>query len=84
MNNLHKWRYYSPLGLTIIGLGCSLLGEAIARKAAAASVWDWFWWGTLALVCINAGVSVFGEGIASRLRHERDEREKQPERHRNK
>jgi hypothetical protein len=67
---LRKWRKYSPAGLTLIGLGCSVLGESIARKASSSNIWEWFWWGCAALVFINAGIAVFGEAIKCRVLYE--------------
>jgi hypothetical protein len=63
MNHRMKWMLFSPLGLTIIGLGVSLTGEAIRAKSAGEG---WFWLGTLGLVVLNAGVAVFGDGVKSR------------------
>ncbi len=55
---------FSPLGLTIIGLGVSITGEAIRAKTLNQ---PWFWLGTLGLVVLNAGVAVFGDGVKSRV-----------------
>jgi hypothetical protein len=64
MTNRTKWMMFSPLGLTIIGLGVSITGEAIRAKTVNQ---PWFWLGTLGLVVLNAGVAVFGDGVKSRV-----------------
>ncbi len=64
MTNRLKWMVFSPLGLTIIGLGVSITGEAIRAKTLNQ---PWFWLGTLGLVVLNAGVAVFGDGVKSRV-----------------
>lgn len=64
MTHRMKWMLFSPLGLTVIGLGVSLTGEAIRAKGAGE---PWFWLGTLGLVVLNAGVAVFGDGVKSRV-----------------
>jgi hypothetical protein len=55
-----KWLLFSPLGLTLIGLGASLMLDAARAKNAGEA---WFWYGTLALCVFNAGIAVFGEGV---------------------
>jgi hypothetical protein len=72
---LRKWRWAAPCGLTLIGLGASLLGEAIILKASNSSFWEWFASGTVALVVLNAGVAVFGEAVKTRALYEWSHRE---------
>jgi hypothetical protein len=55
-----KWLLFSPLGLTLIGFGLTLVTDAARAKSAGE---DWFWYGTLALVVFNAGIAFFGEGV---------------------
>jgi hypothetical protein len=55
-----KWLLYSPFGLTLIGLGASLMLDAARAKNDGE---PWFWYGTLALCVFNAGIAVFGEGV---------------------
>lgn len=64
MNSRTKWLVFSPLGLTLTGLGLSIVGEAGARKSHGA---PWFWLGTLGLCCFNAGLSVFAEGAKAKI-----------------
>ena len=55
-----KWLQFSIMGLLLIGLGLSLLGEAIIIKYSSQS---YFWIGTLSLIIINSGLCFFGKGI---------------------
>mgnify|MGYP000013387168 CR=1 FL=1 len=65
-----KWRLFAPLGLTLIGLGISIVGKAIGLKTIHADALDWFLWGTLGLVVTNAGVAVFGDAVKCRVLYE--------------
>ena len=60
-----KWFIYSVVGMILLGLGLSLLGEAILFKSK--DDFSWFFWGTAALVTFNAGIGLIGEAI-SRMR----------------
>lgn len=62
-----KWKWMAPLGLTLIGLGVSLSGEATLLKGAAAPTWHWVAIGTLGLVVLNSGIAVFGDAVKRRL-----------------
>lgn len=55
--------YLAPRGLLLVGLGASLLGEAIRLKMGRAPLWQWFILGTLSLVSINMGIAIFGEAV---------------------
>jgi hypothetical protein len=63
----NKGLYYSISGLLIVGLGLSLLGEAIIKKYTNTS--DWILWGTIALVITNSGLCLLGQAIIEKLRH---------------
>tara|TARA_B110000046_G_scaffold7325_1_gene7690 strand:- start:221 stop:436 length:216 start_codon:yes stop_codon:yes gene_type:complete len=56
-----KWWIYSISGLLLLGLGLSLLGEAIIYKFQ--DDFNWFYWGTAALVVFNSGVALVGDAI---------------------
>jgi hypothetical protein len=56
-----KWWIYSVVGLLLLGLGLSLLGEAIIYKFQ--NDFDWFFLGTIALVVFNCGIALVGEAI---------------------
>lgn len=75
MTHAKHWRWMAPLGLSLVGLGLCLLGEAISLKSAHASWLSWGTWGTLALVCVNAGLSIFGDAVKRRFWQEWEERE---------
>jgi len=60
-----KWLIFSVSGLSLIGFGLSLLGEAIISKYEKRS---WFRLGTLSLVVINSGISLVGKAVAYRVR----------------
>ncbi len=60
MTTQTKWLLFSPLGLTLIGLGTSLISDAARAKNAGE---PWFWYGTVALCVFNAGIALFGEGV---------------------
>ncbi len=65
-----KWRLFAPLGLTLIGLGISIVGKAIGLKLIHADTLEWFLWGTLGLIVTNAGIAVFGDAVKCRVLYE--------------
>ncbi|MDW8298864.1 MAG: hypothetical protein RML95_05965 [Anaerolineae bacterium] len=64
--DLSAWWWMAPLGLTIIGFGLSLTGQAIIAKSKGKSFWHWFGLGTLGLTVLNSGVSIFGDAVKRR------------------
>ncbi|MCH6201285.1 hypothetical protein MMU07_17010 [Aquiflexum sp. LQ15W] len=58
-----KWFIYSTLGILIMGIGLSVLGEAIIAKALTKGFLNWFLMGTAGLALIFAGLSIFGQGV---------------------
>jgi hypothetical protein len=63
--NLHtKWLIFSPVGLSLVGFGLSLILEAARLKSVGE---PWFWLGTLGLCVVNSGLAFFGDGIKSRV-----------------
>ncbi len=62
---------FSVAGLATIGLGLSLMGEALLMKYEQADFWQWFTWGTLALVVINSGIALFGKAVILQCRLDR-------------
>jgi len=58
-----KWKWLAPLGLTLIGAGVSITGEATLLKGAAYPSWQWIGLGTVGLIVLNAGIAVFGEAV---------------------
>lgn len=67
MDHLHKWRWFAPLGLALIGFGISVVGYAVELRTLSASAATWFAWGTAGLVLLNAGVACFGEAVKQRV-----------------
>ena len=61
--HLTTWRRFAPLGLTAVGLGLSLVGEATLRKGRGE---PFVLYGTAALCVVNAGLCVFGEAVKHR------------------
>lgn len=58
-NTMRKKRLlYAVAGLTLTGLGLSLLGEAILYRIQERAFAQWFSMGTLALVVFNSGLSL--------------------------
>lgn len=71
MNDYYdKWNRYSPLGLVVLGLGMSLIGDATLTKAQGRR--GWISKGTLGLILFNAGLAIFGEAVKSRTLYEAD------------
>lgn len=66
-----KWLFFGAGGLTLVGFGLSIMGEALIRKYEASSFHDWFWIGTLALIVINSGLAIFGKAIIIRVKLDR-------------
>lgn len=66
-----NWLIFSVLGLSTIGLGLSLMGEALLMKYEQQAFWHWFGWGTLALVVTNSGIALFGKAVTLRCRLDR-------------
>jgi hypothetical protein len=57
---------YSVVSLLVIGLGLSLLGEAIISKWNNST--NWVWLGTLALVVCNTGFSLLGRAVIEKIK----------------
>lgn len=70
-----KWKYQSPIGLTVIGAGISLVTDAAIQKFNGVEWWVWVGYGTIALVVLNAGISLFVDAALHRIRYEQAERE---------
>lgn len=62
-----KWNRLSPIGVLLIGLGLSVMGEATISKSKGKR---WFIKGTIGLILTNAGVVIFGEAVKNRALYE--------------
>ena len=60
---------YSVVSLLVIGLGLSLLGEAIISKWNNSS--HWVWLGTVACVFCNTGFSLLGRAVIEKIRDQK-------------
>lgn len=58
-----KWLTYAVVGFLIMGLGVSMIGDAIVMKMGGNGLWGWFLYGSLALATFFAGLSVFGQAV---------------------
>jgi len=63
-----NWLMFSIGGMLLLGLGLSLLGEAIIFKSQ--NDFNWFYWGTGALATFNAGIGLIGEAIVMKVKLE--------------
>lgn len=64
-----NWNKQSPIGLLLVGLGISLIGQATLDKENGRG---WFWKGTVGLIFFNAGLAVFGDAIKNRALYENE------------
>ena len=62
-----KWNQFAPFGLLLIGLGISIVGDAVVSKSRRKG---WFFKGTFGLIIVNAGVAIFGESVKARALYE--------------
>ncbi len=65
-----RWQLLAPLGLTLTGLGASMLGHAVSVKQRERPFWHWFVWGTVSLCFLNGGLAIFGEAVKARTLYE--------------
>lgn len=63
---INRWLFFSISGMLLLGLGLSLLGEAIIFKSL--NDFNWFYWGTGALATFNAGICFIGEAIVIKVK----------------
>ena len=70
--DLKKWRWFAPLGLSLIGAGASVTAYAsqLMQSGGPDAPWNWIGAGTLGLVILNAGVSIFGDAVKCRAKIE--------------
>lgn len=66
---MKKSLIYSVISLLVIGLGLSLLGEAVISKWNNSS--NWVWLGTVALVVCNTGFSLLGRAVIEKIRDQK-------------
>lgn len=61
-----KWLVFSFSGLLLVGLGLTIVGEAILLKMGQEA---YFLMGTIGLVAFNTGLSIFGQAVIFRYRY---------------
>jgi hypothetical protein len=66
-DDYNTWNQLAPLGLLLVGLGLSLVGNATLAKGRGK---PWVLQGTLGLVCFNVGLALFGEAVKARTHYE--------------
>lgn len=62
----NSWLIFAISGLILVGLGLSIVGEAIILKSTQQA---FFVVGTLGLIAFNAGLSIFGQAVIFRYRY---------------
>jgi hypothetical protein len=62
----NSWLLFAISGLILVGLGLSIVGEAIILKSTQQA---YFVVGTLGLIAFNAGLSIFGQAVIFRYRY---------------
>lgn len=73
MDYLKKWKKHAIIGVTLVGLGINLIGEAIIIKSNSPDHFDlghmalWFWIGLFGLAALNAGISFVGDAVKNRV-----------------
>lgn len=61
MNLKWQWLLCSVAALITVGLGVSVIGEAIRLRTL--DIEGWFLWGTLGLILFNSGLSLLGQAV---------------------
>ncbi len=73
MNALKKWKYFSIIAVTLVGLGINLVAEAAIIKSNSPAEFDlghmalWFWIGLFGIISVNAGISFMAEAVKHRI-----------------
>ncbi len=76
MNYMKKWKLFSIIAVTLVGLGINLVAEATLMKGVYDShIALWFWTGLFGIIAINAGLSFMGEAVKSRIYAELKQKE---------
>lgn len=61
-----KWDEMAPRGMLAMGLGLTLIGQAVLQRSRGRGFLLWFITGTLGLIAFNSGMAFFGEAIKQR------------------
>jgi hypothetical protein len=66
---MNKWILLAVLGVSLNGLGLSLVGDAVTRKTVQPDNFNgWFWEGTFSLIVVNAGLCCLVEAGLTKLK----------------
>lgn len=73
MTSIKKWKYFSIIAVTLVGLGINLVAEATLMKGVYDShIAVWFWTGLFGIISINAGLSFMAEAVKHRIYSEKE------------
>ena len=72
MTSYHKWLFYAPLGLILVGMGVCFAIESAFLKHSGADTITWVTYGTLSMIVLNSGLCFFGSAILARIRYDRN------------
>jgi hypothetical protein len=68
MTHKTKWLIYSVAGVTLVGLGLTLTGDAIVVKSTMPEQFDrWFFTGLFGLASVNAGICFIADAVRQRI-----------------
>lgn len=73
MEHKKKWWRHSVIGVSLVGLGIVLVGEAVIIKgnpppdAGLGHMATWFWIGLPGIASVNAGISFIADAAKQRM-----------------
>jgi hypothetical protein len=68
MTHKMKWFIYSVAGVTLVGLGLTLTGDAIVVKSTLQDQFArWFFTGLLGLASVNAGICFIADAVRQQI-----------------
>jgi len=65
-----RWFWMAPAGLTVTGLGATLVAASAQARAVGRPRRAWVLWGTISLAILNAGLALLAESAKSRAVYE--------------
>lgn len=84
MEYKRKWWRHSVTGVSLVGLGIVLIGEAIIIKGnpppdvGLAHMATWFWIGFPGIAAVNAGICFIADAVKQRMYFEMDGQKSNP------
>ena len=68
MTHKMKWLVYSVAGVSLVGLGLTLTGDAIVVKSTLPEQFTrWFFTGLFGLASVNAGICLIADAVRQRI-----------------